>query len=160
MSLPHHTHARTPPRVAPTGSTGFSTTRNSSRLGICHLQPPLQDKGSWATVPTLTRPRDLAPCLCFLAHPTLFSDWISPSQTLCQSELHLCQNYSSSNMHCRAPVSTEPILRISKHEIISSFLQEFLLNNPSIIDINVHQGNLSPPLPAKPASPRVWLSSS
>lgn len=70
--------------------------------------------------------QDLAPCLRFLAHP-LPPSWISPSQTLCQVESHLCQNYSSNNMHHSAPASTESILQISKHEIISSFLYKVLL---------------------------------
>lgn len=61
----------------------------------------LHGQGSWATVLALTRPpgpssRHLLPGPACSRSPY----WISPSQTLCQSESHLCQNYST--MICTA----------------------------------------------------------
>ena len=109
LSLTTHMHAPLP-GVLPLPLPGFSTTRNSSNLRFCHQEPPLPHGRTWLRFLGHPPSSRQATGTWFLASaswpipPSLSPYWISLSQTLCQSESHLCQNYSSNNMHCRAPL--------------------------------------------------------
>ena len=99
LSLTTHMHAPVPgvlplpPQASAlpeTQALSGSPSRSLLSLVLLHGQ------GSRATVPALTGPPGpgswpLLPGPASSRSPP----WISPSQTLCQSESHLCQNYST-----------------------------------------------------------------